>query len=260
MKIDLSGRRALVGGASGGLGKAIAVQLAASGASVTLLARNEEKLNTALSGLHTDAGQQHQILVADFSSPHFRKTIEDWFAKNSVDILVNNTSGPPAGGVLQKRPDDYQQAFDLLFQTVCSTTLAALPHMQQQGWGRIINVVSLTVKEPVAHLALSNTIRASIIAWAKTLSNEVAAQGITVNSVLTGYFDTERLRSLNEGQAKATGKTVEEITAGISERIPAKRLGRPEEYGHLVSFLASEYAGYINGVSIPIDGGLIRSI
>ena len=260
MNIDLTGKKALVGGASGGLGKAIATQLAASGAQVTLMARNREKLEAARNELSVVQGQQHEVLVADFAATSFRSTVQGWLAKNNVDILVNNTNGPAAGGVLQKSPDDYQQAFDLLFQTVCSTTLAALPHMQQQGWGRIINVVSLTVREPVAHLALSNTVRASIIAWGKTLSNEVAAQGITVNNILTGYFDTERLRSLMEGQAAAARKPVAEIKASMIERIPAKRLGRPEEYGQLATFLASDQAAYVNGVSIPIDGGLIRGI
>ena len=260
MIISLKNKKALVGGASQGLGKAVAIQLAASGASVTVMARNEEKLQKLVNELPASSGQQHQYLVVDFSElDHYKIIIEKYFTKNTIDILVNNTNGPKAGTVADKTDEDYQSAFNLLFQTVQHTTSLALKSMKENGFGRIINLTSRTVKEPVDNLALSNTIRAAVVAWAKTLSRNVGKYNITVNSILTGNFDTERLTELFELQATAQNKSLPEIIKTAEADIPLQRLGRPEELANVVCFLASEQASYVTGTSIPIDGGLLRS-
>lgn len=258
MNIQLFSKNALVGGATQGIGAGIAFELAKCGANVTLMARNEAKLKdivASLPVLHED--QKHQYLVVDFSDfDAFKKTIAAYFNDHSVDILVNNTNGPEPGLAIEKNVEDYQKAFDLLFKTVCETTLLALPHMIKQQNGRIINVSSLSVKEPIGNLALSNSIRSAVIAWAKTLSNEVAEHNITVNNILTGYFNTARIQNLISHDAEKMKVSVEEITKTRENKIPMKRFGKPEEYGHLVAFLASEYSAYLTGASIPLDGGL----
>lgn len=256
MDISLKGKKALVGGSSSGIGKAIALVLAACGADVTLMARNEEKLKDTLFKLDTTLGQQHQYVVTDFADPMaYKATVEDFFAHNDIDILINNTQGPKAGGVLSKGESDYQQAFDLLFQNAVWTTGLAIPYMRQQGWGRIINVSSMTVKEPSPMLILSNTMRTALLSWAKSLSTELAPDGITVNAVLTGFFDTDRLNSLMEMQAEQGGVSFDLVKAERIAKIPVKRLGDPMEYGYLVAFLASDYAAFLNGAAIPLDGG-----
>lgn len=261
MKISLKGKKALVGGSSKGIGEAIARQLAESGASVTLMARNEERMKSIVTQLNTDEGQKHQYLVVDFSNfDTFKSTISSFFEHNAIDILVNNTQGPEGGGALEKNVDDYQNAFDLLFKSVVYTTELALKQMQKNGWGRIINVASISVKEPLSYLALSNTIRAAVVTWAKSLAYDVAKDGITVNSVLTGYFDTDRIAQINSKKAEKMGVPEEEVRSSMENLIPAKRIGKPEEYGYLVTFLASDQAAYITGTNIPIDGGLLKSL
>ncbi|MER3374458.1 MAG: SDR family oxidoreductase [Allomuricauda sp.] len=261
MNISLKGKKALVGGSSKGIGEAIARQLAESGASVTLMARNEERMKTIIGELNTHEGQEHQYLVVDFSNfDAFKKVITSFFEHKTIDILVNNTQGPEGGGALEKSVDDYQQAFDLLFKSVVYTTELALKHMQQSKWGRIINVASISVKEPLSYLALSNTIRAAVVTWAKSLAFDVAQDGITANSVLTGYFDTDRIAQLNTKKAEKMGVSPEEVLSSMEEKVPMKRIGKPEEYGYLVAFLASDQAAYITGTNIPIDGGLLKSM
>lgn len=261
MNISLENKKALVGGSSGGIGKAIAQQLAESGASVTLMARSEDKLAHIVSKLPTDQNQQHQFLKVDFSDLEaYKKTISQYFANNSVDILVNNTQGPAAGNTLEKNTDDYQQAFDLLFKSVVFTTELALEQMKKNQWGRIINVASVSVKEPLSYLALSNTIRAAVVTWAKSLASDVGSYNITVNSVLTGYFDTERIAQLNAKKAEQLGIDQSEVRADMEEKVPVKRIGDPREYGYLATFLASDNAAYITGTQIPIDGGLLKSL
>ncbi len=261
MNISLKGKKALVGGSSKGIGEAIARQLAASGASVTLMARNEARMKAIVSELDTEQGQQHQYLAVDFSNfEGFKTTLTSFFKKNTVDILVNNTQGPQAGGALEKQVDDYQEAFDLLFKSVVFTTELALPHMQQQHWGRIINIASISVKEPLNYLALSNSIRAAVVTWAKSLAYDVAKGGITVNSTLTGYFDTDRIAQLNSKKAEKLGISPDEVRSNMEDQVPTKRIGKPEEYGYLVVFLASDQAAFITGTNIPIDGGLLKSL
>jgi 3-oxoacyl-[acyl-carrier protein] reductase len=261
MKINLLNKKALVGGSTQGLGKAIALQLANCGATVTLMARNEEKLKATLQELNTNFNQKHQYIVVDFYDfETFNKTTTGYFNTNSVDILINNTNGPEAGGVLDKNIDDYQKAFDLLFKTTSHLSLLAVNQMKKNNFGRIINVASLSVKEPLAHLVLSNSIRAAVVTWAKTLATEVAHNGITVNNILTGIFNTERIKELNQFQAGTNGISEEDNLNNLTANIPVGRLGKPEEFGYLVAFLASEFSSYITGSNIPIDGGLIKSL
>ncbi len=261
MNITLLDKNALVGGSSKGIGEAIAMQLAASGANVTLMARNEEKMKAIISLLPSDQGQKHQYLVVDFSNfETYKSTMHSFFNRHSIDILVNNTQGPAAGGALEKKVEDYQQAFDLLFKSVVFTTALALENMQKKGWGRIINVASISVKEPLNYLALSNSIRAAVVTWAKSLAFDVAKDGITVNNILTGYFDTDRIAQLNSKKAEKLGISASEVKANMEAQVPMKRIGDPKEYGFLVAFLASEQAAYITGINIPIDGGLLKSL
>ena len=260
MRINLEGKNALVGGSSKGIGKAIAKRLAASGANVTLMARDEKKLNEIISKLDNKQGQNHQSLIVDFSNyDDFSKIISSFFSQNKIDVLVNNTQGPPAGGAIEKNLEDYQVAFDLLFKCNVLASKLALKHMQNVNWGRIINVASISVKEPLNYLVLSNSIRAALVTWAKSLSVDVAKNNITVNNILTGYFDTERIEQLNSKKAEKMGIPVSEVRKAMEESVPMKRIGKPEEYANLVCFLASDQASYITGTNIPIDGGLLKS-
>ena len=258
MKIDLTGKKALVGGSSKGIGLGIATELANSGASVCLMARNESRLKQIVDQLPNSSN--HSYLVVDFSKfEDYKIKIEKYVKNNQVDILINNTQGPPAGNSLSKNIDSYQEAFDLLFKSVVHTTSLVIPGMQINKWGRIINVTSVSVKEPLNYLVLSNSIRSAVVAWAKSLSVDLGPHGITVNSILTGYFDTERIKELNKEKSKSLNISETEVLEKMKSLVPASRLGRPEEYGYLVSFLSSDNAAYINGASIPIDGGLLKS-
>ena len=258
MKIDLAGKNALVGGSSKGIGLGIASQLAESGASVCLMARNKSKLEEIINQLPNS--ENHSYLIVDFSNfEEYKIKIEAYLENNQVDILVNNTQGPPAGNSLSKDIDSYQEAFDLLFKSIVYTTSLIVPKMQKNKWGRIINVTSVSVKEPLNYLVLSNSIRSAVVAWAKSLSVDVGKDGVTVNSILTGYFDTERIKELNKEKSKSLNISEEEVLKKMKSLVPINRLGKTEEYGYLVSFLSSDKASYINGASIPIDGGLLRS-
>ena len=258
MKIDLSGKKALVGGSSKGIGLGIAKQLAESGASVCLMARNESRLKEIVDQLPNS--NEHCYLVVDFSKfEEYKIRIEEYAKNNQVDILINNTQGPPAGNSLSKNIESYQEAFDLLFKSVVHTTSLVIPNMQKNKWGRIINVTSVSVKEPLNYLVLSNSIRSAVVAWGKSLSVDLGSDGITVNSILTGYFDTERIKELNKEKSKSLNISEAEVLDKMKSLVPASRLGQPKEYGYLISFLSSDNASYINGASIPIDGGLLKS-
>ena len=258
MKIDLAGKKALIGGSSKGIGLGIASQLAESGASVCLMARNKSKLEEIINQLPNS--ENHSYLIVDFSNfEEYKIKIEAYLENNQVDILVNNTQGPPAGNSLSKDIDSYQEAFDLLFKSIVYTTSLIVPKMQKNKWGRIINVTSVSVKEPLNYLVLSNSIRSAVVAWAKSLSVDVGKDGVTVNSILTGYFDTERIKELNKEKSKSLNISENEVLEKMKSLVPLNRLGKTEEYGYLVSFLSSDKAAYINGASIPIDGGLLRS-
>ena len=261
MEIDLTGKFALVGGSTDGIGKAIAIRLAASGASVCIMARNKSKLEKVVNELDTSRNQKHKFLEVDFSNYNlFSKSIKYFFETNHIDILVNNTQGPEGGSALEKSIDDYQSAFDLLFKCAVKTSLLALTNMRDKKWGRIINVASISVKEPLNYLVLSNSLRSALVTWSKTLSVDIAKFNITINNVLTGYFNTERLKQLNSKKAEKLGINISKIEDKIKDTIPMKRFGNPEEYANLVCFLASKKSNYITGINIPIDGGLMKSL
>ena len=188
------------------------------------------------------------------------KIISQYLSNNRIDILINNTQGPKSGDVNSLSIKDYQKAFDLLFKNTVYTTMLAIEKMKKNSWGRIINLTSVSVKEPLSYLALSNSIRSSVISWAKTLSNDIGHNNVTVNNILTGYFDTERLKELNSDKAKKFNVDVGELYDTMRNQVPLGRIGKPEEFGYVITFLASEYASYINGANIPIDGGLLKSI
>ncbi|GHE30551.1 SDR family oxidoreductase [Sphingobacterium griseoflavum] len=256
MQISLKGKRALVGGSSSGIGKAIAIALAACGAEVVLMARNEDKLRAVLQELDVRNNQHHSYLLTDFNDyDRHKEKMTHFFANDRVDILINNTNGPSAGNLFSKEEGDYQKAFELLFQNAVFASSLAIPYMQDQKFGRIINVSSMTVKEPVDTLVLSNTMRSALASWSKSLAREVAKHNITVNSVLTGFFDTDRLNALMNVQAENQGISFAEVKKSRISSIPMRRLGRPEEYGNLVAFLASEQASFLTGAAIPLDGG-----
>ena len=261
MNISLKSKHALIGGSSKGLGLAVAKQLAYSGAKVTLLSRSEDLLLKTINQLNKETNCKHEYLVCNYNNhEEYRKIISEYIDHNTIDILVNNTQGPKAGDVNSLSIKDYQNAFDLLFKNIVFTTMLALEKMKKNKWGRIINMTSVSVKEPLSYLALSNSIRSSVISWAKTLSNDLGYNNITINNILTGYFNTERINELNSDKAKKLNIDVEEVYNAMKELVPLKRIGDPKEFSYLVTFLASDQASYINGVNIPIDGGLLKSL
>ena len=261
MRINLKNKRALIGGSSKGLGYAVAKQLAICGAEVTLVSRNESLLKKNIIELKELTECDHNYLVVDYNnSKDYKKIIDDFFKTNTIDILINNTQGPPAGDVLSVGELDYEKSFNLLFQNTVNTSMAAMKGMKENNWGRIINMTSVSVKEPLSYLALSNTIRSAVTSWGKTLSIESGKYNITVNNVLTGFFNTERLNQLNEEKAKKFKLKTSEMFEKMSEMVPLKRIGEPDEFAYLIAFLSSEYSSYVNGVNIPIDGGLLKSM
>lgn len=254
---SLQNKNAWVCGSTAGIGKAAAEMLAKMGANVTLLARNEAKLQAVCATLATDLGQKHDYIVADFSSSEqLSVAIATYLAEDKVvHILVNNTGGPAGGAIAAAQNTEFVAAFQQ--HLLCNHTLAqaVLPSMKAAGYGRIINVISTSVKQPLANLGVSNTIRAAVANWAKTLASEVASFGITVNNVLPGATETERLSSIIENKAAKTGKSKEEVAAEMKAEVPAKRFGKPEEIAAAIGFLASPEAAYINGINVPVDGG-----
>jgi len=261
MNLDLRGKRAVVSGSTQGIGKASAMELALLGATVTLLARNEESLKSTVKELPTPAAQQHDYLVADFSNPAQLKEVIDKFVRNNiVHILINNTGGPPAGLAVDAAPEDFIKAFTS--HLICNQILmkAVVSGMKQSAFGRIINIISTSVKIPLKGLGVSNTIRGAVANWAKTISIELAPFGITVNNVLPGSTMTGRLDSLIKIKAAKSGRSYEEERKIMMEEVPAGRIGEPHEVAAAVAFLASPAAAYINGINIPVDGGRTGSL
>ncbi len=257
MNINLVGKNALVCGSTQGLGLASAIEIALLGANVVLMARDENKLKQAIEKLDKSKGQQHQYLVADFSdSQNVKKCINGFIGKgNIVQILINNTGGPAGGKAIDADTDQFIQAFNQ--HLVCNHILvqATVPGMKSAGYGRIINVISTSVKQPIKGLGVSNTIRASVANWSKTLSVELGSFGITVNNVLPGFTQTTRADYIIKKKAADTGKSEDEIMQELVEEIPAGRIGQPEEFGAAVAFLCTPSASYINGINLPVDGG-----
>lgn len=254
MNIDLHGKRAIVCGASKGIGRAAAQQLAELGAEVTLVARNQAALETAQSTLSQP--DRHHILAADFQNPQqLREKIEAHVAQHGpIHILVNNTGGPTPGPVLTATLDQFQSAFTQHLLCNHVLALAVIPGMKTERYGRIINVISTSVKVPIPGLGVSNTIRAAVANWSKTLSAEVAPFGITVNNILPGATDTDRLAEIMVNKAARSGQPLADVIAHEAASIPAGRFAQPEELAQAIAFLASPAAAYINGINLPIDG------
>ncbi|MGC1631099.1 MAG: SDR family oxidoreductase [Gelidibacter sp.] len=260
MDLKLNNKYALVCGSTAGIGKATAISLAHEGANVTLVARNEEKLKQVISEFPNS--RNHSYIVADFSNPNeLQKKVSDFIKKNhGFHILVNNTGGPAGGPVFSAKIEEFENAFTQHLK--CNHVLAqtVVPFMKDEGYGRIINIISTSVKQPLDGLGVSNTIRGAVANWSKTLANELGQFGITVNNVLPGATDTDRLAEIIKNNSAKTGKSVQESANAMKSGVPAKRFARPEELAYAVTFLASECAGYINGVNLPVDGGRTKSL
>ena len=257
MNLDLTGKTAIVCGSTQGIGKASAMELSQLGANVVLVARNEESLREALKSLDISKGQKHDFLAVDFQTPSILKEkVENFIATHgAVHILVNNTSGPPGGLIQNAKVDEFLQAFNN--HLVCNHILvqALLQGMKDEKYGRIINIISTSVKIPLKNLGVSNTIRAAVANWSKTLANELASYGITVNNVLPGATLTSRLTAIIENKSKNTGESLNEIKNEMESEIPLGRFAEPSEIANAVAFLASPAASYITGINVPVDGG-----
>lgn len=256
MNLDLNQKSALVCGSTAGIGNAIAHELAEMGAKVVLMARNEEKLQKTKADLPTPQKQEHSYLVADFSKvEEVESVIQDFVKSNPIHILINNTGGPPGGPIVEAERKEFVNAFSM--HLLCNHTLvqAVKQSMIDSGYGRIINIISTSVKQPLNGLGVSNTVRGAVANWSKTMANELGVHGITVNNVLPGATATERLSSIVANKAKKTGKSEEEALKGMEAQVPLRRVAQPEEVAAAAAFLASPSAAYINGINIPVDGG-----
>ncbi len=267
MNLDLSlschDKRAFVCGGSDGIGKASAIVLANLGASITLIARNEQRLSTTLKELRKNEGQSHDFIVADFSYPNLLKQKVDTYLSDQkiVHILVNNTGGPLLGvPALTIEASQLMTVFNQ--HLICSHLLsqAVVPSMKKAGYGRIINITSTTAKQVEKLGLLTNMIRPAVGNWGKTLASELGIYGITVNNVLPEYIETKRLTSCVEDMIQTTGKSESEILKEFKQHIPLGRIGKPEEVAWAVAFLASPAASYINGINLPVDGGYTKSL
>ena len=262
MDLNLDGKRALVCGASQGIGLAAAHALAELGVTVTVVARDQNKLDAAAGTLATPAGQTHGTLAADFAEPEALRVAVAALVKDQglFQILVNNTGGPPPGPAHTADTEAYLDGFrkHLLCNQLLVQTL--LPGMRESGYGRIVNIISTSVREPISGLGVSNTIRGAVASWAKTLATELGPEAITVNNVLPGFTDTTRLALLIHTRAEKAGKTDEEIAAGMRGQVPLGRFAKASEVGVVIAFLCTPAASYVTGVSLAVDGGRTRSI
>ncbi len=261
MNLSLTNKNALVSGSTQGIGKAIAIELALLGANVTLLARDEGKLKNVAAALDTSKGQKHNYLVADFTKPEeLRKKVEEFAKNNTAHILINNTGGPAGGPIIEAKAEEFIQTFSN--HLLCNHILvqALVPGMKKEKYGRIINVISTSVKQPIKGLGVSNTIRAAVANWSKTLAAELGAFGITVNNILPGATNTERLSTLLDARAKKSGVTSEQEAQEWIKEIPLGRFAEASEIAAAAAFLASPAASYINGINIPVDGGRTGSL
>lgn len=258
MDINLTNKKAFVCGSTQGIGRGTAIELANLGASIVLLARNEDSLKQVKDELNQTQNQQHDFIVADFSKPdELKNKIAEYFENNNqpVHILVNNTGGPPAGKAIDADLREFVAAFQnhLLCNQILVQSL--VDGMKATKYGRIINVISTSVKQPIPNLGVSNTIRGAVASWAKTLAGELGEFGITVNNVLPGFTKTQRLQSIIENKANKTGDSIQRVEAEMKSETPAKRFAEASEVASAIAFLASPAAAYINGVNLPVDGG-----
>ena len=261
MNLDLTGRTALVGGSSQGIGRAVAIELARLGAQVVLAARDETRLAETARSLPSPTGAHHRWMAADFAQPtRVAEAVDDLLASgtlatDTIHILVNNTGGPPGGAVLAADPGAFRATFEqhLVVNQLLAQRL--VPGMRAAGWGRIVNIISTSVKAPLPNLGVSNTIRAAVASWAKTLATELAPAGITVNNVLPGATRTGRLEAIIGSRAHTTGRPLDDVEAEMRREVPMGRFAEPHEVAAAVAFLASPAAAYITGINLPVDGG-----
>jgi 3-oxoacyl-[acyl-carrier protein] reductase len=262
MDLGLRDKVALVTASSRGLGRACAHSLSAEGAKVVICARGGKTLRAAADEIAGDTNNQVLAIVADLTSARdCRQVVQETFDYfGGLHVLVTNNGGPPAGYFFDIDDNEWYRSVDLTLMSAIRLIRAAVPHMREQGWGRIINIASVSVKEPIDNLMLSNSLRPGVVGMARTLANQLAADGITVNNVLPGYILTERVKGLAETQARSQGKSPDEVLDGFAEPIPIGRIGKPEELAAVVAFLASEQASYVNGTSILVDGGRYKGL
>ncbi|SOD96366.1 3-oxoacyl-[acyl-carrier protein] reductase [Spirosoma fluviale] len=262
MNLTLTGKTALVCGSTQGIGRAAAVELALLGASIVLMARNEQTLRETLAELDTNQGQTHRYLVADFNKPgEAPAVLSQHLAKfPAMHILINNTGGPAGGALLDAKPEEFTQTFHNHLLNNQALVQAVFPAMKEAGFGRIINVISTSVKQPIVGLGVSNTIRGAVAQWAKTLSLEIAHFGITVNNVLPGYTETARLAAVLAMRSKTSGKSEEEVARQMEREIPTGRFVKAEEVAAAIAFLCTPAAASINGINLPVDGGRTGSL
>ena len=261
MNLSLKDKYAVICGSTQGIGLAIAKELALLGANCTLIARNEEALKAAVLNLNISLGQQHGYLVADFSKPtELKKIIESHIQQQPLHILINNTGGPPGGPITEATEEAFLNTFNQ--HLVCNHILAkaVIPSMKKEGYGRIINIISTSVKIPLKNLGVSNTIRGAVASWAKTMANELGEYNITVNNVLPGFTRTQRLDAIIANMAIAKKITIADVEKEMKQETPMKRFGETAEIAAMAAFLASPAASYVNGTSIPVDGGRTGSI
>ena len=262
MNLDLTGKHALVCGASQGIGRAAAIELAQLGAHVTLLSRSRESLEAVLAELpKLNAAQTHAYAAADMNDhPALRAKVEDVANTRPVQIVVNNSGGPPGGPAHTAALDDFRIAFNQHLMAAQIVLQAVLPGMRAANYGRVINVISTSVKEPIRNLGVSNTIRGAVASWAKTLATELGPSGITVNNVLPGYTRTQRLEQILTDRVRASGQSQEAVAKSMLASVPAGRFADASEIAAVIAFLASPAAGYVNGINVPVDGGRMQSL
>ena len=259
MNLDLKNKNAIVCGSTQGIGEASAIELAKLGANITLIARNESKLLNVLNKLDKSQGQVHSFVCIDFSDS---KTLKEEvnLLKGNYHILVNNTGGPAGGPITDANTDSFENAFRMHLVNNQILVQKVVEGMKAEGYGRIVNIISTSVKAPIPGLGVSNTIRAAVANWAKTLSIELGAYGITVNNVLPGFTNTNRLKSLITKKAEVQGESEEEIANAMKSGVPAARFGTANEVANAVAFLCAPAASYINGINVPVDGGRTKSL